>query len=435
MGKPSRVEQILKSMLGLAEEIPKPQSRVEELLIDLKQAIEGGGSGDLTEIVGRISTLENDVKGIKMVDAAQNEAIEDLDENTVGKSELMNQLDLSMKMLCPNNAVIYDDMNNPSAMVYIPAFKLSDVIDDVPTEFDGVHPAFIVNGREIPGFWYSKYQNCIVNNVPCSLPAEKPHTNISVDNAKMACENKGSNWHIDSVYEWAAIALWCKKNGFLPLGNNDHGKDRTEDIYKAIPITHVDGKIGIVATGTGPISWSHDNTLGGIWDMNGNVSDFIYGIRIVWGELQVFQNEKWNAINVYSGEFTDPECNQTDIIQRTTGDTIRLDYVNNIWTFTNHISNPDNASRWCLFSSVKCSEEVGEKAKILLKALALLPHGDNKYGETRMYWNNATSMRNVIRGGSYGSAPFSGIFYLHGGAASNNSGTETIGYRSVYIPE
>lgn len=80
MAAQSRVEQILKSMLGLAEDIPKPQSRIEELLIDLKQAIDGGGSGDLTEIVGRISSLETNVSEIKMVDDAQNKAIDELND-------------------------------------------------------------------------------------------------------------------------------------------------------------------------------------------------------------------------------------------------------------------------------------------------------------------------------------------------------------------
>lgn len=88
MANPSRVEQILKSMLGLAEDIPKPQSRVEELLIDLKQAIESGGSGDLTEIVGRISTLESDVSGIKMVDDAQNKVLDELDETCIRNTDI-----------------------------------------------------------------------------------------------------------------------------------------------------------------------------------------------------------------------------------------------------------------------------------------------------------------------------------------------------------
>lgn len=87
MAEPSRVEQILKSMLGLADNIPKPQSRVEELLIDLKQAIEGSG-GDTTELVNRISAAEQEINGIKIVDKAQNAVIEELGEEKADKSSV-----------------------------------------------------------------------------------------------------------------------------------------------------------------------------------------------------------------------------------------------------------------------------------------------------------------------------------------------------------
>ena len=38
----------------------------------------------------------------------------------------------------------------PSVMVYIPAFKNSDVLKGGN---DSIHPAFIVNGQQIPGFY------------------------------------------------------------------------------------------------------------------------------------------------------------------------------------------------------------------------------------------------------------------------------------------
>lgn len=47
--KPSRVETILMAMLGESVEIDEPKSRVEELLLQLKEAIEqGGGTGGTT---------------------------------------------------------------------------------------------------------------------------------------------------------------------------------------------------------------------------------------------------------------------------------------------------------------------------------------------------------------------------------------------------
>ena len=65
---------------------------------------------------------------------------------------------LALKSVCPNNEIFVDDADLPSVMVYIPKFKNSDVLTGGN---DSTHPAFIVNGQEIPGFWYSKYQNVV----------------------------------------------------------------------------------------------------------------------------------------------------------------------------------------------------------------------------------------------------------------------------------
>lgn len=194
---------------------------------------------------------------------------------------------LAVKMICPNNVVKTDDTDLPSVLVYIPKFKNSDVLTGGN---DSTHPAFIVNGVEIPGFYYGKYQAKVYNSVAYSLPGEDPTARINFDTARARCEAKGAGWHLSTNAEWAAIALWCKKNGFLPYGNNNYGKDSRESNYKAVPSYYESGKIARVATGTGPISWSHDKTMAGIWDLNGNVWEWQGGIRLVWGELQILAN-------------------------------------------------------------------------------------------------------------------------------------------------
>ena len=158
---------------------------------------------------------------------------------------------LAVKIVCPNNVVKTDDTDLPSVLVYIPKFKNSDVLTGGN---DSTHPAFIVNGVEIPGFYYGKYQAKVYNSVAYSLPGEDPTASINFDTARARCEAKGAGWHLSTNAEWAAIALWCKKNGFLPYGNNNYGKDSRESNYKAVPSYYESGKIARVATGTGPIS-------------------------------------------------------------------------------------------------------------------------------------------------------------------------------------
>ena len=55
---------------------------------------------------------------------------------------------LAVSSVFPTNKVITDDKGLPSVMVYIPKFKMSDVITGGS---DSVHPAFIVDGVEKNG--------------------------------------------------------------------------------------------------------------------------------------------------------------------------------------------------------------------------------------------------------------------------------------------
>ena len=158
-------------------------------------------------------------------------------------------------------------------MVYVPKFKISDVITGGS---DSTHPAFIVNGQEVPGVYISKYQNVVYNGRAYSLPGEDPKTGINFDTARQACEAKGTGWHLTTNAEWAALALWCRKNNLMPKGNNDYGKDETESMRIAIPAaydTSTPLKITRVLTGTGPVTWSHNGEVTGIWDLNGNTHE------------------------------------------------------------------------------------------------------------------------------------------------------------------
>lgn len=357
---------------------------------------------------------------------------------------------LAVQMIAPNNKVIVDEAELPSVMVFIPKFTLNEVLNTTDTS---VHPAFKVNGTEIPGFYISKYQNCIHDGRAYSLPAQDPAAVINFDNSRARCEAKGNGWHLTTAAEWAAIALWCKKNGFMPYGNNNYGKDSRESNYRAIPSMARDGsdRVQRVATGTGPLTWYHDKTLGGIADLNGNVNEWLGGIRLVWGELQILPNNdaadpdnpqnntslKWKAIRASDGALVDPTSSISDPGQNTTGTTVKLDWQSNHWVFSTNIGAPQSDYKSCLFGSITADSTISDAAKLLLRALALMPDEGAQaadYEGDYVYWNHNVSERCVYRGGYWLNGPNAGVFYLSGG----NDRSYTIaylGFRSAYIPE
>lgn len=358
--------------------------------------------------------------------------------------------DLAVKMIAPNNHVIVDETDLPSIMVYIPKFKLSDVL---AAGDSSTHPAFIVNGTEIPGFYVSKYQNCVQSGVAYSLPAQDPANSINFDNSIARCEAKGNGWHLMTAAEWAAIALWCKANGFQPLGNNNYGKDSSESNYRAIPSCPRDSsnRIQRIATGTGPLTWYHDKTLGGIADLNGNVNEWIGGLRLVWGEIQILANndaadpdnpqnassEKWKAIDAATGNLVTPESKTTDNSVKSSGSTLKLDWVSNAWKVVTGIANPQSTYKDCAFESITADSGISDAALLVLRALALIPDSSftaGDYNSDRVYWNHNVSERCVVRGGYWGDGGNAGVFYLSGPADRAGTGAG-IGFRSAYIPE
>lgn len=79
MAAPSRIEQILSATLGRETEIPDPPfSRIEGLLIDLKEAIEqGGGGGGDPQLAARVTALEGRATAIEAKDDVQDDLIDE----------------------------------------------------------------------------------------------------------------------------------------------------------------------------------------------------------------------------------------------------------------------------------------------------------------------------------------------------------------------
>ena len=318
----------------------------------------------------------------------------------------------------PNNRVLIDVIGNPSVTVFIEKFYLDEVIDHAPHI---PHPAFVVNGTELDGIYLSKFQNVLKDGYACSLPDVDPTTHIDFDTAVDCCAKKGSGFHLMTAMEWGAVALLSQKNGWYPLGNNDMGKDIHEsEITAKITYYNEEKAICRVATGSGPVTWSHNQKEDGIYDLNANVWEWSAGIRLVFGELQVLPDNNaasdlysqsatsadWRAIDAISGEYLIPDQ------QGTTPNSVKLDFVNDTWQFVSApLSDPQRRARFCAFSKVSAHESLGEKAKILLLSLGILPLFANPNCEgVASFANNGAPERMLFRGGRWGQGYNAGIF-------------------------
>lgn len=351
-------------------------------------------------------------------------------------------VNLALKATCPGNEIILDDKGLPSVMVRIPKFKIKDVIDGGS---DSTHPAFIVNGIEVPEIYISKFQNVIHNGRAYSLPGEDPTVNVNFDTARQACEAKGPGWHLMTNAEWAAIALWCRKNNLMPKGNNNYGKDVSESTYVAIP-TYIDaqGRTCRVATGSGPVTWSHNGEVTGIWDLNGNVYEWVGGYRTVDGEIQILpNNDAADADNSQGAQSSKWQAIMPDgtLVAPGTAGTLKWDYtadpgtidtgkpfrLNTVLEFPASNDLPYGSQQ---FNTLTAAD--GVTVPEILKALALFPADNGDHGGDYFYMRNRGE-RLAYRGGHWSYGSYAGVFSLFGFSSRSYSRTY-IGFRSAYIP-
>lgn len=319
-------------------------------------------------------------------------------DGTVSAKEVQN---LAVQIAHPNNYLIYDDVGKPSVMVAIPKFYLDEVIDGASHI---VHPAFIINGVEQDVLYISKYQNIVENNRAYSLPMKNPQTNITFDQAWNYCKNKGEGWHLMTNAEWAAIALWCRKNGTMPKGNNKLGKDITEIDLPQKAVSATKESYGKILTGSGNLSWYHDGTFAGISDLNGNIWEWSGGLRLVGGEIQVLaDNDAADTNNSVSADSEKWKAITSDGLIVTPGLIGTLKYKDGV------ISTVAGANGNFDFEAIKMIDS--ETTYQLIKALALAPNGTGYNGNH--VWVNTNGERIALRGGDWNGGARCGVFSLN----------------------
>ncbi len=322
------------------------------------------------------------------------------------------------------NTVILDDLGMPSIMVKIDKMKTSELIN---TQSDETHPAFLARGRELDRVYVSKYQNIVRNGRAYSLPMQNPAAYMTLEESISCCTNKGMGWGVTPFSVRAAIALWTKKNGTIPNGNNSAGCD-----YFSKDEQGVLTQEGRVLTGSGPVSWTHNGKSDGIYDMNGNLNEWDAGLRLVDGEIQIIpglDSMLCDKDDVFGDSMWRAVMPDGSLVATGTKGTLRYGGRNGRIILTDAKTEADEKHN-CAFEDMRSDK--GLRVPEIIKALMLFPETQmHEYG-TGWRWVGTKGECYPLCGGASAAIDHAGIFFV-GMTYTKEHKYLHSGFRSAYI--
>lgn len=350
--------------------------------------------------------------------------------------------------------VLYTASGQPTFMNVIPQFNVEDVDTGMGA---GVHPAFIVNGIAKSEIFIGSYQGTVKNGELLSLPGVDPSTVMNFDAFVSSARACGAGYHCITNAEWAALALWCKKNGFFPRGNNNYGKDASlphETGRRQDGLSPGAAGTARTLTGSGPASWRHDGSSNGISDLCGNLWEITPGLRLVpagagIAEIQIIANNDaalnttdlsatsaaWKAIDGATGALVAPTFTGTlaaASYSATTPNSVRIAaassgaYTLGIVTGSSIESMVNNNAT-----------PVSAAALNVLKAHGVYPANNATYPPTAAlggdgFWISIGGETIAIRGGHWTYLNGAGLFAL-GFAIPRSYGDVYVGSRPAFV--
>lgn len=294
--------------------------------------------------------------------------------------------------------VLYTKAGHPCYMHVVPKF--------LDPETGAVHPMFILNGEEKSERFIGQYQGILRDGNLLSLPGVIPTTNINHDQARAYAAANGPGWSNTTWADSAGLALWMEMNGTIPRGNTQHGRDHSTPFEVG---RRADGGApgdssgnSLTLTGSGPASWRHNHQFNGIADLTGNAWEWLSGMRLMDGEIQILPNNDaadntkdvsstsplWRAIRATDGALVAPGTAGTLKYDATTasGGAPKLST-----TITNMLGTEgDNANTGSSASEAfkAITKEASLTVPAIAKTLCLYPRAGITTGDDRLYVRN-----------------------------------------------
>jgi hypothetical protein len=317
------------------------------------------------------------------------------------------------------NTVVYDDFGLPSVMVRVPALRESDVLAQGT---DALHPAFLPGE---PEYLVGKYQSGLLDGQACSLPLALPLYGQTLDEAIGRCCRKGKGWHLTPFALRMAIALRCRKRGFLPRGNSRDGLCYTAAQEHGLP-----AEGGVVLSGSGPASWADDGTADGMYDLSGNLNEWDTGFRLLNGEIQIIpaqallepdadmspESPLWTAISE-TGALVAPG----------TRGTLKYDAPEGRVRLTRTVEYPGTGNS--AFADLQA--EPGLAVPNAARLLGLYPEEDRRGYEQGWRWITTEGEGMPLSGGGHRADDHAGVFFV-GATYPRTKNYDLTGFRLMY---